>query len=370
MLNKDEIKRFERQIRLPEIGMKGQEKLRHAKVLIIGAGGLGCPALQYLAAAGIGSLGIVDFDKVEESNLHRQILYGIMDLGKDKATLAAERLQDQYSLTKITGHPLKLTCENAEDIINKYDIIVDGSDNFTTRYLVNDTCVLCNKTLVFGSIYKFQAQVSVFNHKDGPTYRCLYPDPPTPGSVPNCEEAGVLGILPGIIGCYMANETIKLITGIGKSLSGNLFVLDILTMQHQLIKIPMIKANKEIQGLISCKNPSEKCDAIQNGLKEITATELKGKLDRKENIQIIDVREPFEYSICNLGGELMPLEHLLDEPINIARDKEVIVHCHHGARSKKAISKLMEKEGYTNLFNLKGGIHAWAKEVDISMETY
>ena len=370
MLNQNEIKRFNRQIRLPEFGKEGQEKLREAKVLVVGAGGLGCPAIQYLAAAGIGKLGIVDFDIVEESNLHRQVLYGINDLGKRKANLAADKIQEQYPLSEIIPHAVKLDHQNAVDIINHYDLVLDGSDNFATRYLVSDACVLCNKPLVFGSIYKFQAQLSVFNYNDGPTYRCLYPTPPAPNTVPNCEEAGVLGVLPGIIGCYMANEAIKIIAEIGDTLSGKLLILDILTMQQDIIKFSVVKKNKQIQQIIPLEDPAIQC--VFNGIEfqEITASELKAKLDRKENIQIIDVRDPAEYALCNIGGELIPMDKIINKSEHISMDKEVIVHCHYGIRSKKAIATLMAEKGYTNLVNLKGGIHAWATEVDTKMKTY
>ena len=370
MLSKEEIKRFDRQIRLPEFGQNGQEKLRRAKVLVVGAGGLGCPAIQYLAATGIGSMGIVDFDTVEESNLHRQILYGVNDLGEKKALVAANKIQNQHPFSKMIPHPVRLTPENAVETIQDYDLVIDGSDNFATRYLVNDACVLTNKPLVFGSIYKYQAQIAVFNYNDGPTYRCLYPTPPAPDTVPNCEEAGVLGILPGIVGSYMANEAIKMIAGIGETLSGKLLILDILTLEQNIISVPAIKENQQLEQIIPVEGSGINCSFNETELKEITAHELKEKLDRKDSIQIIDVRDPAEYALCNIGGKLIPLDQIIKESEHISMEKEVVVHCHHGMRSKQAIVKLMTEKGYTNLINLKGGIHAWAMEVDSTMKRY
>ncbi|PCH97706.1 MAG: molybdenum cofactor biosynthesis protein MoeB [Bacteroidetes bacterium] len=369
MLSKEEHSRYNRHIILPEVGLEGQEKLKLSKVLVVGAGGLGCPVLIYLAAAGVGTIGIVDFDSVDESNLHRQILFGTGDIGKPKAEAAKIKLQEQNPHVEVEVHNTRLTSKNAIEIIDKYDIIVDGSDNFPTRYLVNDACVILKKPFVFGSIFKFEAQISTFNYEGGPTYRCLYPDPPGAGEVPNCAEIGVIGVLPGIVGSIQANEAIKMIIGIGNPLSGKLLLYDSLSNSFNQLSISPVKENFNITELIDyelfCGEVTGKTE-----LKEMSVEELKAKLDNNEDIQIIDVREPFEYDICNLGGELIPLGEITANIDRISTVKTVVVYCHHGMRSQKAIEQLLENSCRADLFNLNGGINEWAKKIDSKMQTY
>ncbi|MBL4754359.1 MAG: molybdopterin-synthase adenylyltransferase MoeB [Flavobacteriales bacterium] len=369
MLTDQEKKRYHRHTLLTEFGIEGQERLKTSSVLVIGAGGLGCPALQYLCAAGVGTIGIVDDDIVDLSNLQRQVLYTDQDIGASKALTAAAKLRLQNPLIQINAYETRLSSQNALDLFEQYDLILDGSDNFPTRYLVNDACVMLKKPFVMGSIYKFEAQIAVFNHHNGPTYRCVYPDPPKPGDVPNCSEIGVLGVLPGIVGCYQANEAIKVLTGMGETLSGKLMVLNVFTMESNKLLISLNPSNLEIDVLIDYE---AFCNPNSNGMeiKEITATELKQRLDNNEDIQIIDVREANEYELCNMGGELISLGTIPDNADKISKDKTVVVHCHHGMRSANAIMHLTNNEGFTNLLNLKGGIHAWSTEVDPSVSTY
>ncbi|HHZ65136.1 MAG TPA: molybdopterin-synthase adenylyltransferase MoeB [Flavobacteriales bacterium] len=369
MLTTEEYSRYNRHIILPEIGLEGQEKLKQAKVLVIGAGGLGCPVLIYLAAAGVGTIGIVDFDIVDESNLHRQILYGTSDIGKSKVEAAKAKLQGQNPHINIIVHNSRLTSQNALDIMDDYEIIVDGSDNFPTRYLVNDACVMQKKPFVFGSIFKFEAQISTFNYDGGPTYRCLYPDPPGPGEAPSCAEIGVMGVLPGIVGSIQANEAIKIITGAGEPLSGKLLLFDALSSSFNELSISPIADNFEISELIDyklfCGESTEEID-----IKEISVEELRSRLNNAEDIQIIDVREHDEYELCNLGGELIPLGEIEEKIDHISTQKPVVVHCHHGMRSQKAIEKLLTNACKADLYNLKGGIHDWATKIDLNMPTY
>jgi len=369
MLTHQEKKRYHRQTLLTEFGIEGQEKLKASRVLVIGAGGLGCPALQYLCAAGVGTIGIVDDDVVDVSNLQRQVLYTDKDIGASKALTAAAKLRLQNPLIQINAHATRLNSQNAIQLIAEYDLVLDGSDNFPTRYLVNDACVMLKKPFVMGSIFKFEAQISVFNFNKGPTYRCLYPDPPNPRDVPNCSEIGVLGVLPGIVGSYQANEAIKALTGMGETLAGKLMVLNVFTMESNKLLISLDPSNLEINALIDYE---QFCNPNINGMeiKEITATELKSRLDNNEDIQIIDVREANEYEICNMGGELISLGTIPDNTDKISKDKTVVIHCHHGIRSTNAIMHLTHNEGFTNLLNLRGGIHAWATEVDSSVSTY
>ena len=348
MLSGEEKKRYARHLILPEIGLEGQQKLNRAKVLVIGAGGLGCPVLLYLTAAGIGTIGVIDFDKVDESNLQRQILYNTEDIGKYKANVAKEKLAKQNSFVNIISHVLQLTSINALEIISQYDIVVDGSDNFATRYLVNDACVILNKILVFGSIYKFDGQASVFNYKAGPTYRCLYPEPPIDGEMANCAEVGVIGVLPGIVGTLQANEVIKIITEIGDVLSGKLLTFDALTMQFNTFDISLNPEHKNIYNLIDY-------DSFCGITKEISADELKEKIKLKQDFQLIDVREENEYQLKNIGGLLIPLNTLQNNLHKINKEKEVIVHCASGMRSKKAIA-IFKENGFTNVYNLKNGL--------------
>lgn len=326
--------------------MEGQQKLMHAKILVIGAGGLGCPLLQYLAAAGLGTIGVIDSDKVDESNLHRQILYSSNDIGKNKAEIATKKLAELNPFIKIIPIVSYLNSENAVQLFSDFDIIIDGSDNFATRYLVNDVCVILNKPFVSGSIYKFQGQISVFNFNDGPTYRCLYPEP---GEIPNCAEVGVMGVLPGIVGCLMANETIKIIIGNGEVLSGKLLVFDSLTMQFNTFSFSLNPENKKIKTL---DNYDFFCE---NNLNEITADELKNKISSGEIFQLIDVREPHEYELKNIGGLLIPLSELENNLDKISKILPVIIHCHSGMRSKKAI-ELLKQNGFKNLVSLKNGL--------------
>ena len=381
MLSKEELKRYNRHIILPEFGMEAQEKLKRAKVLVIGAGGLGCPILQYLTAAGVGTLGIIDFDHVEESNLQRQVLFGLEDVGKLKAEVAAAKLARQNPFVKFEVHSFKLDRGNALDLLSKYDIVVDGSDNFPTRYLVSDACTILKKPLIFGSIFKFEGQVSVFNYtspsgEKSPTYRCLFPDPPSADAVPNCSTIGVLGVLPGMIGTIQANEAIKVITGIGKPLAGRLMVLDALTMGSQIIQITADQENLDITSLQD--NYEEICQApvtepLDNAsdFAEMSVTMLNEKLLKGEDIFLLDVRESFEYQICHLPASvLIPMAHITDQLDKIPRDKQVVIYCHHGMRSASVLKFLAREHRYKNLINLRSGIDDWALQVDQNMERY
>lgn len=355
--HEEELIRYNRHFMVPQIGFDGQKKLKASKVLVVGAGGLGSPLLFYLAAAGIGTIGIVDDDTVAASNLQRQILYETADIGKPKAEAAKKRLAAQNPYIDIVSYPIRLTSQNALEIFKNYDVIVDGTDNFSTRYLVNDASVFLDKPNVYGSVFQFEGQVSVFNFKDqhgirGPTYRCLYPSPPAEGLISNCAEAGVLGILPGIIGSLQANEVIKIVVGIGKPLSGKLLIFDSLTLQTRILPF---KRNENIK-INFLTDYTESCH-----IQEITVQEFKKKRDQKEDFQLIDVREENEYRIFNLGGILIPLNLLEKNRDKIARDRPVIIHCKGGGRSLKAIQLLQKKFGFTNLYNLKGGIEAYIR---------
>jgi len=372
-LSSQELSRYNRHLVLPEIGVKGQGKLKESSALIIGAGGLGCPVLQYLTAAGLGHIGIVDHDVVDVSNLQRQILYNTQDIGRSKAFTAQTHLQKFNPHVRITPYDLAITTNNALELLVDYDIVVDCSDNFPTRYLVNDACVLLNKPLVYGAIYKFEGQVTVFNAPLGESrtgnYRDLYPTPPTKEIAPNCNDAGVVGVLPGVIGTLQANEVIKLICNIGEPLINKLFVFDLLSMMTQTIKFST--SNKPITELI---NYDKFCNIDQtiksNTMKEVSVQELKDMLDQKEDLQLIDVREPHEVEIVEMGGELIPMGEVMDNVDKISKDKKVIVHCRSGARSGNVIQALEQEHGYDNLYNLKGGILAWADEIDTSLSKY
>ncbi|MFK7899801.1 MAG: molybdopterin-synthase adenylyltransferase MoeB [Cyclobacteriaceae bacterium] len=366
-----EKKRYNRHLILSEFGLDNQEKLKQAKVLVIGAGGLGSPILQYLTAAGVGTIGIVDDDVVDESNLQRQVLFSTQDIGKSKSEVAKEKLTAQNPFVLFTTYNERLTNENALSIFKDYDIVVDGSDNFPTRYLVNDACVILNKVLVFGAIFKFDGQLSVFNYDNGPTYRCLFPEPPSEGEVPNCSEIGVIGVLPGLIGTMMANEVIKVITGIGEVLSGKLLVLNTLTMNQQVVRFEKDKANSEITELMDYERFCGIGQEPKNELeKSITPVELAEKL-KTNTIHLLDVREPFEYEICHIkGSQLVPLQQIPALVEKIDRETPTVVICHHGMRSASAIRFLEENHGFMNLTNLSSGIDGWAREVDIEMEKY
>lgn len=377
-LNKEDLLRYNRQIIIPEFGEAGQQKLKESAVLVIGAGGLGAPILQYLTAAGVGRIGIVDFDEVSISNLQRQVLFNTEELGKPKAKTAAEKLQLQNPGVQFEVHDCPINSQNALQLIAAYDLVVDGSDNLATRYLVNDACYFLKKTLVYGAIFRFEGQVSVFNALKtdgtrGPNYRDLFPTPPPPEMVPSCSEGGVLGVLPGITGSMMANETIKLLVGMGELLSGKLFVFDALDFSTFKLNI---EANPD--NPISGQHPTIKqlvdyeafCmgEVKEMSIKEISVQELKAKID-SGSVELIDVREDYEYEIANLGAKLIPLNKVLSSSSEIPKDKEVVVMCKMGGRSKKAI-ELLQKEGFENLINLKGGITAWQKEIDPSMTAY
>jgi adenylyltransferase/sulfurtransferase len=364
---------------MPEVGMDGQLKLKRARVLMIGAGGLGAPLGLYLAAAGVGHLGIVDFDVVDFTNLQRQVTFSTTDVGRPKIEAAKERLSAMNPVIEITTHETRLTSENALDLFKDYDIIVDGTDNFPTRYLVNDACVLLGKRNVYGSIFRFEGQVSIFGAPDGPCYRCLYPEPPPPGLVPSCAEGGVLGVLPGIVGSLQAIETIKLILGAGDSLVGRLMLFDALGMKFRELKLkrnpdcPLCGTHPTITKLIDyeefCGIRGEEASAAITSVPEMTPRELKQRLDRGDDLFVLDVREPHEYQICNINGYLLPLGDLPKRVHELDSSREIVAHCRSGKRSADA-AEFLRKAGFRKIWNLKGGILAWADEVDPAMPKY
>jgi len=378
-LNKDEILRYSRHLIMPEVGMDGQLRLKQARVLCIGAGGLGSPVAMYLAAAGVGTLGIVDFDIVDFTNLQRQILHGTNDVGRKKLDSAAETIAAINPNVEIRKFETRLTSANALDIIREFDLVVDGTDNFATRYLVNDACVLTGKPNVYGSIFRFEGQASVFATKDGPCYRCLYPEPPPPGVVPSCAEGGVLGILPGLVGVIQATEAIKLILGTGDSLIGRLLLVDALAMRFRELKLrknpdcPVCGSHPTVTELIDyeqfCGIRGAETPATAS-IVDMTVEELKQKMDvGDKDLFVLDVREPNEYQICNLGGHLIPLNDLPKRVGELDASKEIVVHCKMGGRSAKAVDYL-KQQGFTNVHNLAGGINAWAERVDPTMPKY
>ncbi|MBL7850848.1 MAG: ThiF family adenylyltransferase [Cyclobacteriaceae bacterium] len=359
--------RYARHLILPGFGKEGQEKLRHASVAVIGAGGLGAPVIAYLTAAGVGTLGIFDPDTVALSNLQRQVLFTTDDIGQPKATCAERAARRLNPTVWVSAMAEEVTSANALTFLAPYDVIVDATDNFPTRYLVNDACAILGKPWVYGSIFRYEGQVSVFNWQGGTTYRDLYPEPPKPGAVPDCEDGGVLGVLPGVIGSLQANEVIKLIAGIGEPLSGKLLLFDSLTLESRIIRLSK-RHHEPIHHLIDYDHF---CGvSVAKGMKEVTVEELKALLDKKADIQLIDVREPHEYDTCNLGGELIPMAEVPFNIDRISKDKQVIIHCRSGGRSGNIINWLEKNHGFTNLYNLKGGILDWAKKVDPSMPTY
>jgi adenylyltransferase/sulfurtransferase len=376
-LSNEEILRYSRHLIMPEVGMQGQKKLKSAKVLMIGAGGLGSPLGMYLSAAGIGTLGMVDFDFVDETNLHRQLLHSTNDIGRSKLESAKETIQLINPNVDVLTFETRLTSENALDILKDFDVIVDGTDNFPTRYLVNDACVLLGKPNVYGSIFRFEGQVTVFDAKQGPCYRCLYPSPPPPGLVPSCAEGGVLGVLPGIIGSLQALETIKIIIGQGDLLLGRLILFDALKFKFRELKLrknpscPICRDNPKIHQLIDyeqfCGISSE--DEQGPYQDQITVDELNKKVQNKEDIFILDVREPHEFEISNLGGYLIPLNDLPDRINELDSARDIIVHCKVGSRSIKAV-QFLKKAGFKKVKNLAGGINAWATRIDKSMPRY
>ena len=380
--SKEELARYNRHIIIPEFGMEAQQKLKAAKVLVIGSGGLGSPVLLYLAAAGVGTIGIVDFDVVDDSNLQRQVLFGVDEIGKPKVEAAKRRLEALNPYINLRIYNTHLNSQNALDIVKEYDVIADGTDNFPTRYLVNDAAVLLGKPNVYASIFQFEGQVSVFNYRDaqgntGPNYRDLYPTPPPPGLVPSCAEGGVLGVLPGIIGSLQALEVIKVITGVGETLSGRFYIFDALNFESRTFTIkrrddnPINGKNPTITALIDYEQfCGMRAVEEESPLKEITAKELYDWQVKGEKFQLIDVREPHEYDIVNIGAELIPLATVSANSGRIDRDKKVVVHCKMGGRSAKAIRELEEKFGFTNLYNLKGGIIAYIDEVQPELTKY
>lgn len=386
--SKAELERYSRHIIIPEFNIEGQKKLKNAKVLVIGTGGLGAPLLLYLTAAGVGTIGIVDMDVVDDSNLQRQVLFTVKDVGRPKVEVAAERLTQLNPHVKFITYNTQFHSSNAFDILKDYDVVADGTDNFPTRYLVNDASVLLGKTNVYGSIFRFDGQVTVFNYQYengevGPNYRDLYSEPPPPGLVPSCAEGGVLGVLPGIIGSMQASEVIKVITGVGDPLVGRLFTYDALNFETRVLRFkkdklnPISGENATIKELIDyeqfcgiIKQPTHSETQKINTVKELTVQELKQLIDSKANFQLIDVREDYEFEIANLNGELIPLGTILQHVDKINKDKQVVVHCRSGKRSADAIRVLEERFGFENLYNLKGGILAYADQVDNTLAKY
>ena len=378
-LSKEEIQRYSRHLIMPEVGMEGQLKLKRARVLTIGTGGLGAPLGLYLAAAGVGHLGLVDFDVVDNSNLQRQVTFTTADVGKPKSDAAKARLSALNPSIDIQSYETRLTSDNALDLFKDYDIIVDGTDNFPTRFLVNDACVILGKPNVYGSIFRFEGQATVFGYPGGPCYRCLYPEPPPPGLVPSCAEGGVLGVLPGIVGSIQAMETIKLILGTGEPLVGRLLLFDALAMRFRELKLrknpecPVCGDHPTVTKLIDyeefCGIRGEETPAMTDGIPEITPKEMKARQDRGDDVFILDVREVHEYQICNLNGKLIPLGELPRRVAELDSSKEMIVHCRSGKRSADAIS-FLQKAGFKKLWNLKGGFLAWSDDVDPTVPKY
>ena len=378
-LSQQEILRYSRHLIMPEVGMEGQLKLKAAKVLLIGTGGLGAPLGLYLTAAGVGRLGLVDFDVVDFTNLQRQVTFTTQDVGKRKIEAARDRLHGLNPEIQIDTHEVKLTSENALDILRDYDIIVDGTDNFPTRYLVNDACVLLGKPNVYGSIFRFEGQATVFALDDGPCYRCLYPEPPPPGLVPSCAEGGVLGVLPGIVGSIQANETIKLIIGRGESLKGRLLMFDALKMKFRELRLrknpdcPICGTHRTVTKLIDyeefCGLRGQEAQQPAAQVPEIEPVELKRKLDAGEDVFILDVREPHEYQICHLNGHLIPLGDLPKRVSELDSARTIVAHCRSGMRSAQAV-EFLRTAGFRKVWNLKGGILAWSDTVDPSVPKY
>lgn len=381
VLSKEEVQRYSRHLIMPEVGMDGQRRLKSARVLCIGAGGLGSPVGLYLAAAGVGTIGIVDFDTVDYSNLQRQILHGTSDVGRSKLDSARDRLHDLNPEVRIETHEVALSSANALGLFAPYDIIVDGTDNFPTRYLVNDACVLLDKPNVYGSIFRFEGQASVFATKDGPCYRCLYPEPPPPGLVPSCAEGGVLGVLPGIIGTIQATEAIKLIIGAGEPLIGRFLIFDALRMRFRELKLrkdpdcPVCGTHPTVRELIDYEQfcgvaPVAAHEDHMSKVPEVTVEELKSKLDRGDDVFILDVREPQEYQISQIPGSvLIPLGDLPARVHELDSAREMVVHCKMGGRSARAV-EFLRAAGFGKARNLKGGILEWSDKIDPSQPKY
>ena len=380
-LTTDELSRYSRHLILPEVGMEGQRRLKAARVLCVGTGGLGSPLAFYLAAAGIGTLGLVDFDVVDASNLQRQIIHSTKDIGRKKLDSAEEKLTALNPGLNVVKHDTMLSSTNALDILKDYDIVADGTDNFPTRYLVNDACVLLGKPNVYGSIFRFEGQASVFATDEGPCYRCLYPEPPPPGLVPSCAEGGVLGILPGLVGVMQATEAIKLILGKGEPLIGRLLLVDALNMRFRELKLrknpecPVCGKNPTVTQLIDYQQfcgivpetPQE--SNVKNGIPQISVKDLKRRMDAGDDFQLIDVREPYEFQIAQIGGKLIPQNDVPQRLSEIDRNREVIVHCRSGARSQR-IAEYLKQAGYANVSNVAGGILAWSDEIDPKVQKY
>jgi len=377
-LTNDEVLRYSRHLIMPEVGMTGQQKLKAARVLCIGAGGLGSPLALYLTAAGVGTLGLVDFDVVDSTNLQRQIIHTTSDVGRPKLDSAAEKLTAMNPYINIRKFETRLTSANALDLFREFDIVADGTDNFPTRYLVNDACVLAGKPNVYASIFRFEGQASVFATAEGPCYRCLYPEPPPPGLVPSCAEGGVLGILPGLLGVIQATEVIKLILGSGDPLIGRLLLVDALGMRFRELKLrknpdcPACGTHPSIHELIDY---NEFCGirgqetAAPATLTDMTVEEFKQRRDRGDDLFLLDVREPHEYQICNLNGYLIPLNDLPKRVNELDSSREIVVHCKMGGRSAKAVD-FLRQSGFTKVHNLAGGINAWSEKVDPSVPKY
>jgi adenylyltransferase/sulfurtransferase len=377
-LSNDEILRYSRHLIMPEVGMDGQQKLKAARVLCIGAGGLGSPLALYLAAAGVGTMGIVDFDVVDYTNLQRQIIHTTADVGRPKLDSAAEKLKAINPFLNLKTFNTRLSSDNALELFRDFDIVADGTDNFPTRYLVNDACVLTGKPNVYGSIFRFEGQASVFATKDGPCYRCLYPEPPPPGLVPSCAEGGVLGILPGLVGVMQATEAIKLILGAGEPLIGRLLLIDALGMKFRELKLrknpdcPACGKHPTITKLIDynefCGIRGEE-KPVETGVPQMQVEELKRRLDARDDLFVLDVREPHEYQICNIGGYLIPLGDLPKRVSELDSSKEIVAHCRSGVRSGKA-ADFLRQAGFKKVHNLAGGILAWADRIDPKMPKY
>ena len=374
-LSQEEILRYSRHLIIPEVGVEGQRRLKDAHVLMVGAGGLGSPIALYLAAAGVGRLGIVEFDVVDETNLQRQILHGTKDVGRKKVDSARDRIRDANPHVEVVAHETRLTSENALEIVREYDLVVDGTDNFATRYLVNDACVLLGKPNVYGSIFRFEGQATVFCTKDGPCYRCLYPQPPPPGLVPSCAEGGVLGILPGLVGVIQATETVKLLAG--EPLVGRLLLVDALSMQFRTVRLrkdPRCPAcgTREITHLVDY----EQFCGIRGGEDEttgvpaLTPSDLAARLQRGDDLDLVDVREPHEWDICRIeGARLAPLSSFAEALRTLDSARDVVLYCKSGARSAKAVRQL-QAAGFKRVWNLAGGILRWSEEIDPSIPRY
>jgi molybdopterin/thiamine biosynthesis adenylyltransferase/rhodanese-related sulfurtransferase len=378
-LSRDEVSRYARHLILPNVGVEGQKRLKAARVLIVGAGGLGSPLALYLAAAGVGHLGLVDFDVVDVSNLQRQILHGTKDIGRSKIASARDRIADVNPLVELTTHETALTSKNALGIIEQYDIVVDGTDNFATRYLVNDACVLLGKPNVYGSVFRFEGQASVFSTRDAPCYRCLYPTPPPPGTVPSCAEGGVFGVLPGLVGTIQATETIKLILGIGDSLAGRLLLIDANGMTFRTMNVrknPACPAcgTHEITKLIDYEafcgvKTSDGGSKMEDVIPEITPVELAARL-KAGDVDLIDVREPHEWGIARIpGARLIPMGQFPDVIPSLDATRDIVVQCRSGMRSGNVVRQL-QAAGFTNVWNLAGGILRWSDDVDSTVPKY